>query len=168
MDFTKKPMLLDIGCGNGAFLRQIFSKLKSGAGVDVSAGMLKMAKTKSVEKNISNLSFSQISGPQLPFDDSKFDYVTSVLSFRYLDWDPMIHEILRVLKPGGRILILDMVAAPVKFYEWPKLLISKFRHYLQRYQNPKYYKDLSKMVQTPQWQQMPLRAFIDCAAAAYF
>lgn len=162
IDFTKKPMLLDIGCGNGAFLRQIFSKLKSGAGVDVSAGMLKMAKTKSVEKNISNLSFSQISGPQLPFDDSQFDYVTSVLSFRYLDWDPMIHEILRVLKPGGRILILDMVAAPVKFYEWPKLLISKFRHYLQRYQNPKYYKDLSKMVQTPQWQQMlkynPIRA----------
>lgn len=162
IDFSKQPKLLDIGCGNGAFLRQISSQLTEGCGADASAGMLKMAKTKSDEKNISNLQFVQISGPQLPFADNSFDYVISVLSFRYLDWDPMIHEILRVLKPGGRILILDMVAAPVKFYEWPQLLYSKIRHYLQRIQNPKYYKALSKMVNTKAWQQMlkynPIRA----------
>lgn len=162
IDFNKKPRVLDIGCGNGAFLRQIATKLSLGCGVDASAGMLKMARTKAELKQISNLQFSQITGPNLPFEDNSFDYVISVLSFRYLDWDPMVHEILRVLKPGGRILILDMVAAPVKFYEWPKLLVSKFRHYFQRVQNPKYYKALSKMVSTGAWKQMlkynPIRA----------
>lgn len=162
IDFSKKPKLLDIGCGNGAFLRQIAKNLSEGCGADCSAGMLKIARTKAEQKNISNLNFSQISGPKLPYEDNSFDYVISVLSFRYLDWDPMIHEILRVLRPGGRILILDMVAAPIKFYEWPKLLMSKFRHYFQRLQNPKYYKALSKMVSTEAWQQMlkynPIRA----------
>lgn len=162
IDFSKKPTLLDIGCGNGAFLRQMAHQLSAGEGADASSGMLNMARAKAKEKQIQNLNFSQISGPKLPFQDNQFDYVISVLSFRYLDWDPMIHEILRVLKPGGRILILDMVAAPVKFYEWPQLLISKLHHYLQRFQNPKYYQALSKMVSTPQWQKMlkynPIRA----------
>ncbi len=162
IDFSKNPKLLDIGCGNGAFLRQISEKLSEGCGADASTGMLRMARTKAEEKKITNLNFSQISGPVLPYDDNSFDYVISVLSFRYLDWDPMIQEILRVLKPGGRILILDMVAAPVKFYEWPKLLVSKLRHYFQRIQNPKYYKALSKMVSTEAWKQMlkynPIRA----------
>lgn len=162
IDFSNKPTLLDIGCGNGAFLRQIAPNLSMGYGADASAGMLKMARTKAEQKNISNLKFSQISGPSLPYEDNSFDYVISVLSFRYLDWDPMVQEILRVLKPGGRILILDMVAAPIKFYEWPQLLFSKFRHYFQRLQNPRYYKALSKMVTTEAWQQMlkynPIRA----------
>lgn len=162
IDFSKKPKLLDIGCGNGAFLRQIAPRLSTGSGADASAGMLKMARNKAEQKNISNLQFAQISGPQLPYEDNSFDYVISVLSFRYLDWDPMVHEILRVLKPGGRILILDMVAAPIRFYEWPQLLISKFHHYFQRLQNPKYYKALSKMVTTEAWKQMlkynPIRA----------
>ena len=162
IDFTKKPKILDIGCGNAAFLRQMATKIESGDGVDASAGMLNMAETKTKEKQIQNLNFSQIKGPKLDFEDNRFDYVISVLSFRYLDWDPMVQEILRVLKPGGRILILDMVAAPIKFYEWPQLLISKLCHYLQRYQNPKYYKSLSKMVGTEQWKQMlkynPIRA----------
>lgn len=162
LHFDKSIKILDIGCGNGAFLRQISNKIAEGYGVDVSKGMLKMAQQKAKEKNINNLYFTPISGPCLSFPDNTFDYVISVLSFRYLDWDPMIHEILRVLKPGGRILILDMVAAPIKWYEWPHLLISKLKHYFQRWQNPKYFAALSKMVQSSAWQQMlkynPIRA----------
>jgi len=162
IDFSSKPTILDLGCGNGAFLRQVSSRLKQGFGVDASAGMLNIAKSKAIEKNITNLSFHQIQEPKLNFPDNSFDYVISVLSFRYLDWDPMVNEILRVLKPGGKILILDMVAAPIKIYEWPHLLISKFKHYLQRWQNPKYFKALSKMVQSEEWKQMlkynPIRA----------
>lgn len=162
IDFSIRPKILDIGCGNAALLRQLASRLGPSSGVDASEGMLKIASQKANEKKLSQLSFSQISGPNLPFANDQFDYVISVLSFRYLDWDPMVQEILRVLKPGGRLLILDMVAAPVKFYEWPQLLVSKFRHYFQRIQNPKYYAALSKMVRTEEWQQMlkynPIRA----------
>ncbi len=162
IDFSSRPKILDVGCGNGAFLRQMAERIDHGAGVDASASMLKMATEKAKQSGLNNLNFSKVSGPQLDFPDNQFDYVISVLSFRYLDWDPMVQEMVRVLKPGGRILVLDMVAAPLKIYEWPILLLSKVRHYWQRFQNPKYYKALSAMVKTPQWQQMlkynPIRA----------
>ncbi len=162
IQFGSTKTLLDIGCGNGAFLRQAAPKLQRAYGVDASAGMLQVAEKKAVEAKINNLEFERIYGPQLPFPDNSIDVVTSVLSFRYLDWDPMIQEILRVLKPGGQILILDMVAAPIHFYEIPQLLLSKTKNYWQRIQNPKYYQALSRMVSTPAWKQMlkfnPIRA----------
>jgi ubiquinone/menaquinone biosynthesis C-methylase UbiE len=162
IDFKNTKSLLDIGCGNGAFLRQISPKIENLHGVDASAGMLNVAKQKAATEKISNVQFSKIMGPALPFADNQFDAIISVLSFRYLDWDPMVNEILRVLKPGGQILILDMVAAPIRFHEIPMLLISKFKNYFQRLRNPKYFRALTKMVKTPQWQQMlkynPIRA----------
>lgn len=162
INFKKTRTILDIGCGNGAFLRQIASHVEHASGADASGGMLTVARQKAEAAGIHNLDFTKIDGPSLPFESDQFDTVISVLSFRYLDWDPMVQEILRVLKPGGQILILDMVAAPIRFYEIPKLLISKFKNYVQRLQNPKYYQALSRMVSTPQWQQMlkynPMRA----------
>lgn len=162
IDFGRTKTILDIGCGNGAFLRSLSDKVDHAFGVDASAGMLKVAAQKVNQLGIKNVQFTKIDGPKLPFPDNHFDTVTSVLSFRYLDWDPMIHEILRVLKPGGQLLILDMVAAPIRLYEIPFLLISKFKNYFQRIQNRKYYAALSKMVATPAWQQMlkynPIRA----------
>lgn len=162
IDFNRTKTILDIGCGNGAFLRSLANKVDQAYGVDASAGMLKVASQKVNQLGLKNIQFSKIDGPKLPFPDNHFDTVTSVLSFRYLDWDPMIQEILRVLKPGGQLLILDMVAAPIHFYEIPFLLISKFKNYIQRIQNKKYYAALSKMVATPAWQQMlkynPIRA----------
>jgi ubiquinone/menaquinone biosynthesis C-methylase UbiE len=154
IDFSSTRKLLDIGCGNGAFLRSVSAQLDQAEGVDASAGMLEVASKKAREAGVKNINFNKINGPHLPFADNEFDTVISVLSFRYLDWDPMIQEILRVLKPGGQILILDMVAAPIRFYEIPQLLISKIKNYFQRLQNPKYYKALSKMVSNPAWKQM--------------
>ena len=64
-------------------------------------------------RGLDTLRFQQLQGPSLPFADDSFDSVMSILSFPYLDWDPIMKEILRVLRPGGEILVLDMVAAPV-------------------------------------------------------
>ena len=50
-----------------------------------------------------HLQFQAIDGPALPFATGSFDLVTSFLSFRYLDWDPMLQEMRRVLAPGGHL-----------------------------------------------------------------
>ena len=121
----RNPALLDVGCGTGSFLRAIEDLVEKAQGVDLSAGMVAHAQKRPTESG--KLSFCKIDGPQLPFADDSFDVVTSVLSFRYLDWDPIVAEILRVLRPGGRIFIIDMVAAPVKWRHWPRLLIDKCR-----------------------------------------
>lgn len=144
--------VLDIGCGNGAFLAKLAPGIKEAVGVDISAKMLDQAR----ERNAKNthLSFQQIHGPQLPFPDNSFDRVVSVLAFRYLDWDPIVKEILRVLKPGGEFLVMDMVAAPVRFSEYPMFLRSKLKAYWQRIQHRRYLQALRKMVTDQRWANM--------------
>jgi ubiquinone/menaquinone biosynthesis C-methylase UbiE len=148
----KPQNVLDIGCGNGAFLSRLSPQFECGTGVDLSEGMLKTARARHADNK--KLQFTKIDGPKLPFDDNTFDVVTSTLSFRYLDWDPMMLEILRVLKPGGRFLVLDMVAAPVRINEWGKFLISKFRMMKQRIFYRQYYQALKKLVTSRGWQKM--------------
>lgn len=148
--------LLDIGCGTGSFLRGILSQINKGTGADLSQGMINEAERRADqnEESKTKLHFKKINGPLLPFSDNQFDVITSVLSFRYLDWDPIIHEMLRVLKPGGRILIMDMVAAPLKWNEIPQFLVDKLKHKLTEIKNPRYRAALHKMVNTSSWKKM--------------
>lgn len=152
--------VLDIGCGNGSLLRTLSPFMASGAGVDRSAGMIGAAK-----KNCAaypHLSFHEVNSPGLPFPDKSFDMVISLLSFRYLDWDPIMNEIRRVLAPGGRLLVVDMVTAPVRFREVPGFLAGKVRNLLQLTKNSRYRRALRRMVSDRRWRMMlkhnPIRA----------
>lgn len=157
---VEKVRILDIGCGNGALLAHLSPRLLSGVGVDASAGMIDKARSRHAKVN--NLEFHKIDGPHLPFSDASFDVVLSMLSFRYLDWDPIMIEMRRVLKPGGRILIVDMVTAPVKLREWPRLLASKIKVEMRRVKQTSFNKELQRMVRDARWQTMlqhnPIRA----------
>lgn len=144
--------VLDIGCGNGSFLDKLSGHFSQGVGVDLSKGMLEQAKIKRGHNQ--KLSFKNIDGPSLPFEDNSFDVVMSTLAFRYLDWDPVMSEILRVLKPGGRFLVLDMVTAPVKATDMGLFVKSKLKHYQQRKSFPQYYEALRKLVTNPAWKKM--------------
>lgn len=154
------PKILDIGCGTGSFVRAVRDLVQEAHGVDLSQGMITHASKRS--ESDAKIQFKKIDGPVLPYPDNSFDVVTSVLSFRYLDWDPIIHEILRVLKPGGRIMIIDMVAAPVKLREWPVFLKDKIRQRLTQTTNASFRTALNKMVKDPNWKKMleynPIRA----------
>ncbi len=156
----KKPVVLDIGCGNGALLRELSPMIEKGTGIDASNGIIEIAKEHKSE--IRNLKFEIISGPHIPLENNSVDVVISLLSFRYLDWDPLMDEIKRVLRPGGKILIIDMITVPVRWYEFPELLISKFKHYFQRRKYKTFYSNLTKLVNDPAWKEMlkynPIRA----------
>jgi len=157
---NKKPVVLDIGCGNGALLKELAPMIENGKGIDVSKGILNIAKE--THKEIGNLQFEIINGPKLPVEDQSVDVVISLLSFRYLDWDPLMDEIKRVLRPGGKVLIIDMITVPIRWYEFPDLLISKFKHYWQRKKHKTFYENLTKLVNDPAWKEMlkynPIRA----------
>jgi ubiquinone/menaquinone biosynthesis C-methylase UbiE/predicted metal-dependent enzyme (double-stranded beta helix superfamily) len=152
MAISKEKFVLDIGCGNGALLRRCAGRIGKGFGVDSSKGMIDVAKANSTQ--FANLEFVKIDGPTLPFPDNYFDEIVLMLSFRYLDWDPIVEEMLRVVKPGGHINVLDMVTAPVRITELPKLVHSKIKHYIGLKKNPQYRKALSKMVSNKAWGTM--------------
>lgn len=152
--------MLDIGCGNGAMLRELAPRLARGVGVDRSAGMLRFAKARSADEP--TLSFAQIDGPMLPVEDQSMDVVTSFLSFRYLDWDPIMAEIVRVLKPGGKFLVVDMVTAPVQRAQVPMFLGSKIKQWQQHRQRAPFRESLGRLVSDERWAKMlmynPIRA----------
>lgn len=147
-----KLNILDIGCGNGALLNALSDRVERGVGVDESGGVIERARIKNA--NLPNLEFQKIDGPILPFDDDSFDVVVSLMSFRYLDWDPLLHEIKRVMKPGGKFLIVDMVTVPVKVSEYPQLLKDKFRTLFNQKTNAKFNEALSRLVSHPDWKKM--------------
>jgi ubiquinone/menaquinone biosynthesis C-methylase UbiE len=149
--------VLDVGCGTGALLRALKPHIAGGAGVDVSGGMLEHARRRDP-----SFEWCELDGPDLPFDDDSFDVVTSLLSWRYLDWDPMLLEIMRVLRPGGRLLIVDMVAKPASLKELPTLARHKVREagHARRFRG--YNEARQKLVSHPAWKVMlqynPIRA----------
>jgi ubiquinone/menaquinone biosynthesis C-methylase UbiE len=152
LEGSTKSTVLDIGCGTGSFLRKLSPFVEQCVGVDASSGMIEQAKKRAQE--FRNLEFRVITGPHLPFADNSFDKVTSVLSFRYLDWDPILAEIVRVLKPGGEFLVIDMVAAPVRWREMPLFFRDKIRQQSQKIRFPKYFLALRRMVTDPRWKKM--------------
>ena len=151
--------VLDIGCGNGALLRALAPRLGPSLGVDASAGMIDRAKSHPIEGQVS---FTRISGPSLPAEDDAFDIVISLLSWRYLDWDPMLEEIARVLAPGGKLVVVDMVAKPAFPKEWPRMARDIVRTRRTQRQHHAYQQALERMVTDPRWQTMlaynPIRA----------
>lgn len=144
--------VLDIGCGNGALLHALSSRTGVGRGVDESAGIIERARLKNAENK--NLAFQKIDGPVLPFADATFDVVISLMSFRYLDWDPLLTEIKRVTKPGGKLLIIDMVTVPVAIGEYPRLLRDKLRTRRAQKRNARFGAALQKLVSHPDWKKM--------------
>src|SRR5262249_49415600 len=143
--------VLDIGCGNGSLLAALASHIVFGVGVDASPGMIEQAQPRFAE--LPNLRFEAITEPTLPFDDGILDLVISFMPFRYLDWDPIMAEIRRVLAPGGQILIVDMAAAPVRARDTISFLRSKSRHRLQRQRHPGFYRKLQRLVANPAWEE---------------
>ncbi len=143
---------LDIGCGNGALLHALSDRTNSGVGVDESGGILERARIKNAENK--HLSFTKIDGPVLPFPDDSFDVVTSLMSFRYLDWDPLLAEIKRVMRPGGKFLIIDMVTVPPKFGEYPRLLTDKLKTMKNQRANATFNAALNRLVSHPDWKKM--------------
>jgi ubiquinone/menaquinone biosynthesis C-methylase UbiE len=157
---NKDITVVDMGCGNGALLKELSPRIKNGIGLDISSGILDRARK--FTNGISNLEFKQLNGPKLPLEDHSIDVFMSMLSFRYLDWDPLMDEVKRVLKPGGKVMILDMVTVPAKWHEFPKLLKSKMMMYTQRFTQPEFSRNLKTLVNHPAWKEMlkhnPIRA----------
>ncbi|MFI8823777.1 class I SAM-dependent DNA methyltransferase [Streptomyces sp. NPDC053431] len=94
--------VLDAGCGSGPLSAALRARGAAVTGVDVSAGMLELARRR-LGDGIP-LHQADLSG-RLPFDDDAFDDVVASLVLHYLeDWGPALAELRRVLRPGGRLI----------------------------------------------------------------
>lgn len=104
--------VLDIAGGTGDLAAK-FSKLVGSTGevvlADINDSMLKVGRDKLLDVGVSgNVRFAQADAQYLPFPDNTFDCITIAFGLRNVtDKDLAIRSMLRVLKPGGRLLILE-------------------------------------------------------------
>jgi arsenite methyltransferase len=100
--------VLDVGCGPGFLLAEMAGEvgaLGRIVGVDVSADMLALANKRCAEQN--NISLQDANALSLPFADATFDVVVSTQVYEYVaDIAMALKEAARVLRPGGRMLIV--------------------------------------------------------------
>jgi len=105
--------VLDIGCGAG-FDVFVAAKLAGPqgrvVGIDVTHGMVAKAEEHLKRLHLAQVAFQLGEAEALPFPDRDFDVVISngVLNLA-LDKEKAVQEIYRVLKPGGRVMLADMV-----------------------------------------------------------
>lgn len=123
----KGQKILDLAGGTGDLTAK-FSRIVGKTGhiilADINDSMLKVGRTKLRDSGIiGNVDYIQANAEELPFPDNHFDLVTIAFGLRNVtDKDKALASIFRVLKPGGRLLVLEFskpLYKPIsKFYDF--------------------------------------------------
>jgi len=104
-------MILDVATGTGDFAFESIARLKPEKviGVDISQGMLNIAKKKISDRKLEQVFSVQLGDSEgLHFDDHTFDAITVAFGVRnYENLEKGLADMLRVLKPNGKIVILE-------------------------------------------------------------
>lgn len=99
--FKKDSYVLDAGCGNGKNI-YYFQNISNIIGIDKCVGLVNICKNKGYNVNEGNIQ-------SIKYSDNTFDFVMCVAVIHHLDSEELrkqsIKEMLRVLKPGGKLLV---------------------------------------------------------------
>ena len=106
---SSADVLLDLGCGTGAAVRDAAPQVRRAVGFDLSPGMIAQARARARDAELDNVEFREgdVSGP-LPFEDGSFTALVCTTAFHHFPRPrETVAEMSRVLAPGGRLVIAD-------------------------------------------------------------
>ena len=114
--------VLDVACGTGDMALLLAEQGATVTGIDLSSEMLTLAKAKATRRMSGGADFSphivlhQADAEHLPFEDATFDAVTCAFGVRnFVHLEKGLGEMLRVLKPDGRMVILELTTPDSPF-----------------------------------------------------
>lgn len=111
--------ILEVGCAGGLLCHRLKECLPNAeiTGLDFDTGHIDYAKKKTEELNLP-CTFVAGDATQLPFEENTFDVCCSHTVINFCDPEKFVSEQHRVLKPGGRMIILDVYNRGFKPEEW--------------------------------------------------
>ncbi len=114
--------VLDLACGPGLVACEFAPFAHHVTGIDLTPKMIEQAEERQKARGLANLSFQVGDVLPLPFPDASFSVVLTRYSFHhFLDPKAVLEEMVRVCKPGGKILVIDVVQPPDKVEAYDRL-----------------------------------------------
>ena len=121
--------ILDVATGTGDLAFEILRLHPTEViGLDISEVMLAVAREKAVRRGVSDcVSFARGDAEDMPFEDSMFDSVLVAFGVRnFQDLGRGLEEIRRVLRPGGRLIVLEFSQPKSRMFTFVYLLYTRF------------------------------------------
>ena len=150
----KPKVILDVATGTADFAIEANKQLSPDKiiGVDISVEMLEVGKVKIKKKGLEDIiELKEGDSENLPFEDNTFDAITVAFGVRnYENLIKGMKEMNRVLKPGGRLMILELSTPTI--FPFKQLYLSYFKYVLPiigriTSKDPKAYQYLYESVQ---------------------
>ena len=98
---------LEIGCGTGAFARELARRCGRVVALDLSAEMIRVARSQSNE--LDNLEFQLADAMSWDFPQSHFDFICSIATLHHLEQRELFMKMRDALRPRGVLVVLDLV-----------------------------------------------------------
>ena len=97
---------LEVGCGTGAFSRLLAGRVRQVTALDLSPQMIEVAARQA--EHLANIDFRVADFMDSDFPAGEFDCIASIATLHHLPAGEALSKMKRALKPGGRLLVLDL------------------------------------------------------------
>jgi ubiquinone/menaquinone biosynthesis C-methylase UbiE len=109
---TREDAVLDVACGPGLVVCAFAVQASHATGIDLTPAMIDKARALQGSKGLTNVSWRLGDGRAMPFEDGDFDIVCCRFAFHHFpEPGQVLAEMVRLCRPGGRIVVVDVVAS---------------------------------------------------------
>ncbi len=126
---VQKMLAIDLACGPGTYTRPLAARVRQAIGADLTPAMVEKGRAEAARDGITNIEFVCADIYALPFADGAAGIVSCGYAFHHMT-DPAraLAEMARVLQPGGRVAITDIIV--------PEGCDGAFQNNLERVRDP--------------------------------
>lgn len=123
---TQEDAVLDVACGPGLVACEFARRSAQVTGIDITPAMIEQAEKRQSEQKLDNATWLVGDVLPLPFSDNSFSLVITRYSLHhFIDPKGVLAEMIRVCRPGGRVMVADVAMEPSKVAAYDRLEITR-------------------------------------------
>jgi ubiquinone/menaquinone biosynthesis C-methylase UbiE len=118
--------VLDVACGPGMVACEFARHAGQVTGIDITPAMIEQAQIRQQQQNLQNVTWAVGNAVPLPYADDSFSLVVTRYSFHHLlAPEKALAEMIRVCRPGGRVMVADVAIESAKSASYDHLEIMR-------------------------------------------
>jgi 2-polyprenyl-3-methyl-5-hydroxy-6-metoxy-1,4-benzoquinol methylase len=97
---------LDVGCGTGAFAREMAARARRVTGIDLSPRMIALASERS--RAFPDIEYREADVVAMDLGEARYDFIASIAMLHHVEAEPLLERMAAALRPGGVLAVLDV------------------------------------------------------------